>query len=701
MKSLAIGLSLGIGSALCFAGCNAEGDGPVACLGKTALVSVDASKSLGPVNRMAFGNNMEAADGRGIFGEKVGAAKYDIGGIKFGQGYWNPETKSSNPEIVAATKDIGIGMMRYPGGCLAHNFDWRKAVGPLSERGDWQFGLDQYIKLCRDLNVEPLYTFTDYALPVEELPQHAADLVEYLNAPATPEHPWAMKRKEWGNPEPYGVKWFELGNETDHGNHHCVPGRRYSPEEYVAYAKACAAAMRKVDPSVKIGVVTVPGSGDDYDCKWNMAVYKDACPIADFLVVHYYGPSVDGLDPESCFKACMAYGDQLEWRMKQYSDLCEKLSGKKLPLAVTEYNIGSTQNEPVAYRFSFAAGLLCADMDRLYLKPSNNVANAEYWHVANGYWGMFRCADGKITERKATLPFFQAWGRHFGGSLVETSVSGSPRFEAPGTKSLSPSKGDSMLPSSKLCDVAPDSFDLSKLSGKGINASSQAPGSLTVRFDDYEKESYPEFSKFARPVAVRAREGFCAKISFEARFVPDPASKSKPATLGLGLCDLRGWDKTKSAIAVSGAQASSEWTSFEGRFNTKNDCPGSVIVLRVENLQGPFSGTLEFRNIKIEALSQTTWPAYQGLTSISSLSQDGKTLHVIVFNKSYDEPIEAEIDLKGFEPAPLAKSWTLVQENVVSTKYFEPVEKDLRLDGSSLKRVFPAHSMTAIDFVAK
>jgi alpha-N-arabinofuranosidase len=233
-------------------------------------------------------------------------------------------------------------MLRYPGGCLVHNYNWKNAVGPLSERGEWQFGIDEYIKLCRDLGAEPIITVTDYALPANEIPQHAAELVEYLNSPATPEHPWAMRRKEGGNPEPYRVKWFELGNESEHGNHNCIPARCFTPEEYIRYAKTTATAMRKVDPTLKIGVQMGAGTSvwpsqlgsDDCALIHEQSLNKEVAP--DFFIVHDYSPIVDRLDPESSFKSAMAYGDQLEWKLKQWAKTSKKLLGRRLPVAITE-----------------------------------------------------------------------------------------------------------------------------------------------------------------------------------------------------------------------------------------------------------------------------------------------------------------------------------------------------------------------------
>ena len=156
-------------------------------------ITVDAAKPVGPVNPLAFGANIEAADDRGIF-DRPFSAPINPHGVAQGEGTWDPAANRPHPGIVRKLREMRIGMLRYPGGCLAHNYNWKQAVGPLSERPDWKFGIDEYIRLCRALGAEPIITMTDYALPAEELPEHMAELVEYLNAPATPEHPWAMKR---------------------------------------------------------------------------------------------------------------------------------------------------------------------------------------------------------------------------------------------------------------------------------------------------------------------------------------------------------------------------------------------------------------------------------------------------------------------------------------------------------------------------
>ena len=394
----------------------------------------------------------------------------------------------------------------------------------------------------------------------------------------------------------------------------------------------------------------------------------------------------------------MAYPEQLQGYMEKYRKLCKEGSGKELPLAVTEYNIGSSSNEPLPYRFSFTAGLLCADMMRLWLDPANNVTNAEYWQVQNGWWGMYDTREGNITKKRAPLPFYQLWGQHFGTEMLKTEVKNSPRFDSPATSGIVAARGDSLSDSQKVADIPIPSFNFKSIKALGVEASSEESDSATFKFKDFPKEAYPEFASFKRPSEATAGIAWTYLFNFEARFTPDAGTKSN-AALGLGLCDLRGWKKVKSAIAISGLEKATDWQPFTGSFTTSSSCPGATMLLRVENVAGPINGTLEIRKMKIELHSSASCPAYQGLTATSSLSEDGKTLHLLVFNKSYEAKIESGIELKGFS-ASAGETWTVLQQDVASVDYAEPVRKSLDIEGpkDSFKLEFPAHSMTAIDF---
>lgn len=88
-----------------------------------------------------------------------------------------------------------------------------------------------------------------------------------------------------------------------------MPRRHFTPEEYAAYFRSCAAAMRRVDPAVRLGIVMEPGTGEQYDSPWNRTVLEQAGKEADFVVLHFYAPRIADQTPQQALAAVLAYGD--------------------------------------------------------------------------------------------------------------------------------------------------------------------------------------------------------------------------------------------------------------------------------------------------------------------------------------------------------------------------------------------------------
>jgi alpha-N-arabinofuranosidase len=665
-----------------------------------AVISVDASTSPGPVNRLVFGQNVEAADNARIFSSNT----TDPDLIGSALGFWDPDAKAPAPEILDLARQVGTALLRYPGGSMVHNYDWRKAVGPLESRGAWKFGIDEYITLCKALGAVPMFTVSDYVLPVDQMPAHDADLVEYLNAPATPDHPWAMKRAAWGHPDPYGIKYFELGCESAEGNMRVIPRRVFTPEEYGNYANATAVAMKAVDPSIKLGLVMMPGPGTDVDCTWNKTAIQEARKSVDFLIIHLYGPDIGKNVPESQFlQAYMAVAEQSEKHLDEYRALAQQELGHELPLAVTEYN-GSLTPERAPYRLSYAYALESADYLRIFLQPEHQVLGASYWEFLNGAFGMVR--TGKyITGNPGTSEapginvepaffLYHLWAQHLGTKLATVQVDG-PRASFAGAGSVFPASGDTYTPAASLGVIPTDNAIATGSPRAGVSVESGTTGAFTVRIDNITGKVYPRLALFPRPSGAGACDYV---VSYDARYIPDPGTTAVP--LALGVEDSRGWPVTHSAIAIDGIGA--DWKTFQARYHGLPDTAEVEMQGRLEAGSATLSGQLEVRNLKIEAFSAAHFPAYPLLTSSATLSEDGKTLHVIVFNKSTDQPISASFQLKGFQ-ASSAKIWEVNGPSLnASTGVADTVEgAPLDLSGASPTHVFPAHSMTAIDFIAQ
>lgn len=621
---------------------------------RSGTITVHADRSRGPVNRLVFGHNLEAADSQYIFS----AESNPVPG-RTGDGIWNPQAQKPVPEVIELARAMGVPTLRYPGGCLTHNFDWKKAVGPVDSRPDYTFGINEYLEVCRVLGAEPVITVSAYVGG----PTEAAELVEYLNAPAVEQHPWAMKRAEWGHPEPFGVTYFEMGNESDHGNHGDQFGRpllKFSPQEYAAWFNACSVKMRAVDPTIKM--CALMGTGGGPENPWNPVVLKGVKDTADLIVVHTYSVAMWTMGiadaptrPDDLWmRACMASVDQFEVMLGKYRDLIKQCTGRAIPMVITEHNAMFVQDldDPKPYRFSYGPALFSADYLRVMLQPELNVKMAHYWQLLNGYWGMIRTVGNPAQPDECfTMPayhVFKLWGDHLGSELVHVEAEG-PRLEFEGVAHTAPARKPSDAPT-------PD-FTLTSGAAEHCSWEAAGPRSATLTLDDFEGDSYPAF---AQDIPVKG--GGMYMLTCEARTSKEIGPDD--VVLGVSILDARGWEATRSGNAAEGAENTKEWARLACDFNAPADAEAVNLHWRIRGATQPVSGTLEIRNVRIEP--HKTYPPYATLTASASLSDDKDTLYLTVFNKHHAEPVAAQVNVHGFDIAT-ARMWRVNGSSLTAT----------------------------------
>ncbi|HET8656326.1 MAG TPA: hypothetical protein VFL93_12470 [Longimicrobiaceae bacterium] len=157
-------------------------------------------------------------------------------------------------EVVTALATLHSGVYRFPGGNFVSGpYDWRDAIGDPDKRPPrWDpvwgalqsndFGLDEFMVLCKLLGVEPYITvnagFGDA--------RSAADEVEYANGAATT--PMGRLRAANGHPEPYGIRYWGIGNEMwgdwQFGY--------MALDQWIWKQGQFARAMREVDPTIRL-----------------------------------------------------------------------------------------------------------------------------------------------------------------------------------------------------------------------------------------------------------------------------------------------------------------------------------------------------------------------------------------------------------------------------------------------------------------
>ncbi len=153
-------------------------------------------------------------------------------------------------DSIAALRQVNMGFWRY-GGNYTSNLIWYHVVGDPDKRPPemdhaWNamqpndLGLDEFMTLCKLLNVDPYISvnagFGDS--------HSAAEEVEYMNGAIST--PMGAKRARNGHPQPYHVKFWNIGNEP------WGPWQlgRTDTNYYMLKHNEFAKAMREVDPSI-------------------------------------------------------------------------------------------------------------------------------------------------------------------------------------------------------------------------------------------------------------------------------------------------------------------------------------------------------------------------------------------------------------------------------------------------------------------
>jgi alpha-N-arabinofuranosidase len=359
-------------------------------------------------------------------------------------------------EVIAALKQLHSGVYRFPGGNFVSAHEWRNAVGDMDKRPPiwdpvWHamqpndVGTDEFITLCRLLEVEPYITvnagFGDA--------WSAAELVEYTNgAVTTPMGKW---RAANGHQQPYKVKFWGIGNEP-WGDYQMGA---MAPDQFELKHNLFAKAMRKVDPAITLiagGAMPDVMAGADQSRRINGQIVPDYLSKADWsgnllahcldnidmLSEHYYSSSDMHLDLKTGKKVNIGPQPLIEWerapatqvrvKYEHYQEYLKRIPGlraKPVPIAIDEwaYMGGGFNSYKVvpAYAWAFHEMFRHSDLYQL---------------------GAFTFATAMISANRTdavlnpTGLLFKMYREHFGTIPVE--VSG----DSPQPKPLYPAGGD-------------------------------------------------------------------------------------------------------------------------------------------------------------------------------------------------------------------------------------------------------------------
>ncbi len=233
---------------------------------------------------------------QGQFLEHLGGVIYD--GVWVGTGSKIANIGGIRKEFVDDMKRIRVPNFRWPGGCFADGYHWRDGIGAASRRprtyNYWQasvpkgtdatetnhFGIHEFMQLCRLTGAAPYLA----ANMGSGSPQEFHDWVSYCNAPQGTVS-LAAERRDNGDPEPFGVRWWGVGNES------WGCGGDMTPAEYANLYRRFATQFPAYEPKPFLVAVGPRGHSKDLDLEWTTgfleAMKGHKTPVHG-LSMHYY-----------------------------------------------------------------------------------------------------------------------------------------------------------------------------------------------------------------------------------------------------------------------------------------------------------------------------------------------------------------------------------------------------------------------------
>jgi alpha-L-arabinofuranosidase len=279
----------------------------------------------------------------GHFVEHLGGVVYD--GIWVGLGSKIPNVNGMRKQLVDAFKPMKPGVVRWPGGCFADQYDWRDGTGPHKSRprrtnfwagsAEWpknanrngaqvydpnHFGTVEFSRFCRLVGAEPYFAANLRSLPAQDYWRW----VEYCNSPAG-STTLADQRAADGEREPLGVRFWGVGNES------WGCGGGFAPEEYAVEYRRYSEWV----PSYGVRIAQIASGPNGNDLNWTRKFFERARGSLGrtwgFALHHYSWNLSSGRTND--WRA--GKGDALKFDDEQYYELLRE--GGKIEQLITSH----------------------------------------------------------------------------------------------------------------------------------------------------------------------------------------------------------------------------------------------------------------------------------------------------------------------------------------------------------------------------
>lgn len=368
----------------------------------------------------------------GHFAEHLGECVY--GGLWVGEDSEIPNYGGLRADVIEALRRLKPPVLRWPGGCFADDYHWRDGIGPRRDRPRtvnlwWgqtietnHFGTDEFLNLCRYLGAEP-YLAGNVG---SGSPAEMRDWMEYCNYGG--DSTLARRRAANGSPQPFGVRYWGVGNE----NWNC--GGAFCPEDYAAQYRRFATYLRDFGGTQPFLIGCGPDGNDlDWTRRFFTKLGARGLGMIHGYAAHYYcgtaGPSATEYDVNQWYEL-LAKAAAVETLIEQQRGLMDEFDPhRRVGLVLDEWGTWHfpTPGRNPAFlwqqntlRDALAAAITLDTFNR----HADKLVMANVAQVANVLQAMVLTAGDRMVLTP-TYHVFEMYQSHQGGRAVRAT------FEAP------------------------------------------------------------------------------------------------------------------------------------------------------------------------------------------------------------------------------------------------------------------------------
>lgn len=411
---------------------------PRGAQGAEAKIDVLVNEPIGPISPNVYSH----------FVEHLGGVVYD--GIWVGEDSKIPNIGGIRRELVEYVKRIKPGVIRWPGGCFADQYDWRDGIGrrdkrptrvnfwadtnykvteaykqlkdgPQKYEPNW-FGTNEFMHLCRLTDAQPYFAANVRSLPVRGF----LEWLEYCNAPAGLTTLSNMRAAS-GESAPFNVSYWGIGNES------WGCGGDMLPEEYAEQFRRFTAWVPTYGTKLNF-IATGPNAAD---VGWTRRFLAKLVEKGSGLVnrvhtmgLHYYcgttgkGNALEYTDDE--WYELIHRSDRIESLVTQHwSVMSESDPQHKVKLAVDEWGAWHQQDPslPAGYLYGYPGTMRDALISAVNLdtfqRHADKVAMANPAQLINTIHSLFIAYEDKFVATP-NFDVFEMYVAHSGAQSVRT-----------------------------------------------------------------------------------------------------------------------------------------------------------------------------------------------------------------------------------------------------------------------------------------